>query len=145
MINKVILVGRTGTDPEIKTLKSGTLMATMSVATTEKVRDKDTQQMKDKTTWHKVVTFDPNLSKTIKDYVTKGTLLYLEGQIDVSQYTDSSGNKKYNTSILIPRYSGIMKMLGSKDSKQIDNRNSNASQFGTDDALPDDDIPDIPF
>lgn len=145
MINKVILVGRTGTDPEIKTLKSGTLMATMSVATTEKVRDKDTQQMKDKTTWHKVVTFDPNLSKTIKEYVTKGTLLYLEGQIDVSQYTDSSGNKKYNTSILIPRYSGIMKMLGSKDSKQIDNRNSNASQFGTDDALPDDDIPDIPF
>ena len=144
MINKVILVGRTGTDPEIKTIKSGE-MAIMSIATTEKVRDKDTQQMKDKTTWHKVVTFDPNLSKTIKSYVTKGTLIYLEGQIDVSQYTDSSGNKKYNTSILIPRYSGVMKMLGSKDSKQIDNRNSNASQFGTDDALPDDDIPDIPF
>jgi|TARA_B100001059_G_scaffold233703_1_gene274409 single-strand DNA-binding protein len=137
MINKVILVGRTGTDPEIKTLKSGTLMATMSVATTEKVRDKDTQQMKDKTTWHKVVTFDPNLSKTIKDYVTKGTLLYLEGQIDVSQYTDSSGNKKYNTSILIPRYSGIMKMLGGKQDKSIESVNK--------DALPDDDIPDIPF
>ena len=84
MINKVILVGRTGTDPEIKTLKSGSMMATMSIATTEKVRDKDTQQMKDKTTWHKVVTFDPNLAKTIKDYVNKGTLLYLEGQIDVS-------------------------------------------------------------
>jgi single-strand DNA-binding protein len=144
MINKVILVGRTGTDPEIKTIKSGE-MATMSIATTEKVRDKDTQQMKDKTTWHKVVTFDPNLCKTIKSFVTKGTLLYLEGMIDVSQYTDSNGNKKYNTSIMIPRYSGVMKMLGSKDAKQIDNRNSNASQFGTDDSLPDDDIPDIPF
>ena len=123
MINKVILVGRTGTDPEIKTIKSGE-MAIMSIATTEKVRDKDTQQMKDKTTWHKVVTFDPNLSKTIKNYVTKGTLVYLEGQIDVSQYTDSSGNKRYNTSILIPRYSGVMKMLGGKQDKSIESVNS---------------------
>ena len=136
MINKVILVGRTGTDPEIKTLKSGSMMATMSIATTEKVRDKDTQQMKDKTTWHKVVTFDPNLAKTIKDYVNKGTLLYLEGQIDVSQYTDSSGNKKFNTSILIPRYSGIMKMLGGKQGSKVDNTIEEIN-----DDLPDDPIP----
>ena len=136
MINKVILVGRTGTDPEIKTIKSGE-MAIMSIATTEKVRDKDTQQMTDKTTWHKVVTFDPNLSKTIKNYVSKGTMLYIEGQIDVSQYTDSNGNKRYNTSILIPRYSGIMKMLGGKNDKSVESVNN--------DALPDDDIPDIPF
>lgn len=136
MINKVILVGRTGTDPEIKTIKSGE-MAIMSIATTEKVRDKETQQMTDKTTWHKVVTFDPNLSNTIKNYVTKGTLIYLEGQIDVSQYTDNNGNKRYNTSILIPRYSGVMKMLGGKQDKSIESVNS--------DALPDDDIPDIPF
>jgi len=136
MINKVILVGRTGTDPEIKTIKSGE-MAIMSIATTEKVRDKDTQQMTDKTTWHKVVTFDPNLSKTIKNYVSKGTMLYIEGQIDVSQYTDSNGNKRYNTSILIPRYSGVMKMLGGKNDKSVESVNN--------DALPDDDIPDIPF
>jgi single-strand DNA-binding protein len=137
MINKVILVGRTGTDPEIKTIKGGSMMATMSIATTEKIRDKDTQQMKDKTTWHKVVTFDPNLTKTIKDYVNKGTLLYLEGQIDVSQYTDSSGNKKFNTSILIPRYSGVMKMLGGKQGSKIDNTIEEIN----DDALPDDPIP----
>jgi len=136
MINKVILVGRTGTDPEIKTIKSGE-MAIMSIATTEKVRDKETQQMTDKTTWHKVVTFDPNLSNTIKNYVTKGTLIYLEGQIDVSQYTDNNGNKRYNTSVLIPRYSGVMKMLGGKQDKSIESVNK--------DALPDDDIPDIPF
>jgi len=140
MINKVILVGRTGTDPEIKTIKSGE-MATMSIATTEKVRDKDTQQMKDKTTWHKVVTFDPNLCKTIKNYVNKGTLLYLEGMIDVSQYTDSNGNKKYNTSIMIPRYSGVMKMLGGKQGSKVDNTIENING----DSLPDDDIPDIPF
>ena len=137
MINKVILVGRTGTDPEIKTIKGGSMMATMSIATTEKIRDKDTQQMKDKTTWHKVVTFDPNLAKTIKDYVNKGTLLYLEGQIDVSQYTDSSGNKKFNTSILIPRYSGVMKMLGGKQGSKIDN---NIEEIN-DDSLTDDPIP----
>ena len=137
MINKVILVGRTGTDPEIKTIKGGSMMATMSIATTEKIRDKDTQQMKDKTTWHKVVTFDPNLAKTIKDYVNKGTLLYLEGQIDVSQYTDSSGNKKFNTSILIPRYSGVMKMLGGKQGSKIDNTIEEIN----DDALTDDPIP----
>ena len=103
----------------------------------KKVRDKDTQQMKDKTTWHKVVTFDPNLAKTIKDYVNKGTLLYLEGQIDVSQYIDSSGNKKFNTSILIPRYSGIMKMLGGKQGSKTDNTIEEIN----DDALPDDPIP----
>ena len=97
--------------------------------------------MKDKTTWHKVVTFDPNLAKTIKDYVNKGTLLYLEGQIDVSQYTDSSGNKRYNTSILIPRFSGVMKMLGGKQGSKVDNTIENING----DSLPDDDVPDIPF
>ena len=137
MINKVILVGRTGTDPEIKTIKGGSMMATMSIATTEKIRHKDTQEMKDNSTWHKVVTFDPNLAKTIKDYVNKGTLLYLEGQIDVSQYTDSSGNKKFNTSILIPRYSGVMKMLGGKQGSKIDNTIEEIN----DDALTDDPIP----
>ena len=136
MINRVILVGRLGTDPEIKATSKGDEFANFSLATSKKIKTKD-GTWQEKTTWHKITTFDPNLTQTIKNYVSKGTMLYIEGQIDVSQYTDSNGNKRYNTSILIPRYSGVMKMLGGKNDKSIESVNG--------DALPDDDIPDIPF
>ena len=135
MINKVILVGRLGVDPEIKATSKGDEYANFSLATSKKIKTKD-GTWQEKTTWHKITTFDPNLTKTIKDYVSKGTMLYLEGEIHVSEYTDSNGNKKYNTSIIIPRVTGVMKMLGGK---------SDAKKQPSND-LPDDDIPsDIPF
>jgi single-strand DNA-binding protein len=139
MINRVILVGRLGVDPEIKATSKGDEYANFSLATSKKIKTKD-GTWQEKTTWHKITTFDPNLTKTIKDYVTKGTMLYLEGEIDVSEYTDSNGNKKYNTSIIIPRVTGVMKMLSSKgDAKQKPAKDIN-------DDLPNDDIPsDIPF
>jgi single-strand DNA-binding protein len=139
MINKVILVGRLGVDPEIKATSKGDEYANFSLATSKKIKTKD-GTWQEKTTWHKITTFDPNLTKTIKDYVTKGTMLYLEGEIDVSEYTDSNGNKKYNTSIIIPRVTGVMKMLGGKgDAKQKPAKDIN-------DDLPNDDIPtEIPF
>tara|TARA_R100001510_G_scaffold56300_1_gene61592 strand:+ start:3505 stop:3912 length:408 start_codon:yes stop_codon:yes gene_type:complete len=135
MINKVILVGRLGVDPEIKATSKGDEYANFSLATSKKIKTKD-GTWQEKTTWHKITTFDPNLTKTIKDYVSKGTMLYLEGEIDVSEYTDSNGNKKYNTSIIIPRVTGVMKMLGGKGDAKKQPSND----------LPDDDIPsDIPF
>ena len=138
MINRVILVGRLGTDPEIKATSKGDEFANFSLATSKKYKSKD-GTWQEKTTWHKVTTFDPNLTQTIKNYVSKGTMLYLEGEIDVSEFTDSNGNKKYNTSIIIPRM-GIMKMISTKgDAKQSPTKDIN-------DDMPDDDIPsDIPF
>jgi single-strand DNA-binding protein len=135
MINRVILVGRLGVDPEIKATSKGDEYANFSLATSKKIKTKD-GTWQEKTTWHKITTFDPNLTKTIKDYVTKGTMLYLEGEIDVSEYTDSNGNKKYNTSIIIPRVTGVMKMLGGKQGSKTDNTIEQIN----------DDIPsDIPF
>jgi len=137
MINRVILVGRLGTDPEIKATSKGDEYANFSLATSKKIKTKD-GTWQEKTTWHKITTFDPNLTNTIKQYVSKGTMIYLEGEIDVSEYTDSSGTKKYNTSIIIPRVTGVMKMLGGKGDAK---KSSDSS-----DELPDDEIPnDIPF
>lgn len=134
MINKVILVGRLGVDPEIKATSKGDEYANFSLATSKKIKTKD-GTWQEKTTWHKITTFDPNLTNTIKNYVSKGTMLYLEGEIDVSEYTDQSGNKKYNTSIIIPRVTGVLKMLGGKgDAKQSPTKDIN-------DDLPDDPIP----
>jgi single-strand DNA-binding protein len=139
MINKVILLGRTGVDPEIRATKAGAEFATMSLATSKKIKDKTSGQWNDKTTWHKVVTFDENLVKTIKNYVKKGTQLYIEGEIDVSEYVDKDGKKKYTTSIQLPRYTGIMRMVGG-ESKSTNKEVSNNADI-------DDDIPveDIPF
>jgi single-strand DNA-binding protein len=127
-----------GTDPEIKATSKGDEFANFSLATSKKIKTKD-GTWQEKTTWHKVTTFDPNLTQTIKNYVKKGTMLYIEGEIDVSDYTDSNGNKRYNTSIIIPRM-GIMKMISTKgDAKQSPTKDIN-------DDMPDDDIPsDIPF
>ena len=135
MINKVILVGRLGVDPEIKATSKGDEYANFSLATSKKIKTKD-GTWQEKTTWHKITTFDPNLTNTIKNYVSKGTMLYLEGEIDVSEYTDQSGNKKYNTSIIIPRVTGVLKMLGGKQGSKTDNTIEQIN----------DDIPsDIPF
>tara|TARA_A100001201_G_scaffold21546_1_gene23934 strand:+ start:4602 stop:5012 length:411 start_codon:yes stop_codon:yes gene_type:complete len=135
MINKVILVGRLGVDPEIKATSKGDEYANFSLATSKKIKTKD-GTWQEKTTWHKITTFDPNLTNTIKNYVSKGTMLYLEGEIDVSEYTDQSGNKKYNTSIIIPRVTGVLKMLGGKQGSKTDNT---IEQINDD--LPDDPIP----
>ena len=135
MINKVILVGRLGVDPEIKATSKGDEYANFSLATSKKIKTKD-GTWQEKTTWHKITTFDPNLTNTIKNYVQNGTMLYLEGEIDVSEYTDQSGNKKYNTSIIIPRVTGVLKMLGGKQGSKTDNT---IEQINDD--LPDDPIP----
>lgn len=141
MINRVILVGRLGTEPEIKATSKGDEYANFSLATSKKIKSKD-GTWQEKTTWHKITTFDPNLTNTIKNYVNKGTMVYLEGEIDVSEYTDSSGNKRYNTSIIIPRVTGVMKMLGGKT------QTNGVEQVNGHKELPDDAIPtgnDIPF
>ena len=108
MINKVILVGRLGADPEVKQTKKGDTMANLSLATNKKFKDDE------KTTWHKVVVFDPRIADTMGKYAKKGTMLYIEGEIETRSYKDASDNQRYVTEVVVPRYSGVIKMVSPK-------------------------------
>jgi single-strand DNA-binding protein len=113
MINKVILLGRVGSDPEVKISTREEKFAGFSLATSERFKNKSSE-WQEKTQWHRVVCWDPNIAKTIETYVKKGTTLYIEGQIETRQY-DLNGETKYTTEIIIPRFKGILKMIGGKD------------------------------
>jgi len=113
MINKVILLGRVGSDPEVKISTREEKFAGFSLATSERFKNKS-NEWQEKTQWHRVVCWDPNIAKTIETYVKKGTTLYIEGQIETRQY-DQNGETKYTTEIIIPRFKGILKMIGGKD------------------------------
>jgi len=113
MINKVILLGRVGSDPEVKVSVKEEKFASFSLATSEKYKDKS-GEWQEKTQWHRLVCWDPNIAKTIETYVKKGTMLYVEGQVETRQY-DINGETKYVTEIIIPRFKGILKMIGGKD------------------------------
>ncbi len=116
MINKVMLIGRLGADPEVKQTKNGDNFANLSLATNKKFKDKE------KTTWHKIVVFDPRIADTMGKYAKTGTLLYVEGEIETRSYKDANGNNRYVTEIIVPRYSGVIRMVGSKsESKSSDN------------------------
>lgn len=113
MINKVILLGRVGSDPEVKISTREEKFAGFSLATSERFKNKS-GEWQEKTQWHRIVCWDPNIAKTIETYVKKGTTLYIEGQIETRQY-DQNGETKYTTEIIIPRFKGILKMIGGKD------------------------------
>ena len=110
MINKVILVGRLGADPEVKQTKKGDSMANLSLATNKKFKEEE------KTTWHKVVVFDPRIADTMGKYAKKGTMLYVEGEIETRSYKDANDNQRYVTEVVVPRYSGVVKMVSPKES-----------------------------
>ena len=109
MINRVILLGRVGSDPEVRISTKEEKFANFSLATSEKF--KQGNEWKEKTQWHKCTCWDPNLSATIEKFVKKGTMLYIEGQVETRQY-DHNGETKYVTEIILPRYKGVLKMIG---------------------------------
>ena len=113
MINKVMLVGRLGADPEIKQTKSGDKFANLSLATNKKFKAKD-GSMTEKTTWHKIVVFDPRLAENMEKYAKTGTQLYVEGELETRQYKDSNGQNRIVTEVVIPRFTGQIKMVGDK-------------------------------
>jgi single-strand DNA-binding protein len=136
-LNKVLLIGRLGNDPEIKQMQNGKSVARLSVATSESWKDKNTGERKEKTEWHRVVIFNEGLVDVVQKYLKKGAQVYIEGQLNTNKYTDSNGQEKYSTQVVLQGYNSSLTMLDGKnslfgDSKKIDN-----SQ------LPSDDIPDI--
>lgn len=116
-VNKVILVGNLGRDPEVRTMQDGNPVVNLSVATSENWRDKNTGERREKTEWHRVVIFNEKLAEVVQKYLRKGSKVYLEGQLQTRKWTDQSGQEKYSTEVVLQRYRGELTMLdGRSDS-----------------------------
>ena len=110
-VNKVILVGNLGADPEIRTLGSGDRVANLRVATSETWRDRTSGERKERTEWHRVVIFNDNLVKVAESYLRKGSKVYLEGAIQTRKWTDQSGVEKFSTEVVLQKFRGELTML----------------------------------
>ena len=111
-VNKVIIVGNLGADPEIKRMSNGDQLVNLSVATSETWRDKGSGERREKTEWHRVVIFNENLGKVAEQYLKKGMKVYLEGQLQTRSWDDQqSGQKRYSTEVVLQRYRGELQML----------------------------------
>src|SRR5579862_3655570 len=110
-VNKVILVGNLGRDPEIRTLNSGDRVANLSVATSETWRDRQSGERKEKTEWHRVVIFNDNLVKVAESFLKKGAKVYLEGALQTRKWTDQSGQEKFSTEVVLQKFRGELTML----------------------------------
>lgn len=115
-LNKVMLIGNLGKDPEIRAMQSGSEIANLTVATAESWKDKNTGEKKEKTEWHRVVVFNANLVNVCKNYLKKGSKVYLEGQLQTRKWTDKDGAEKYSTEIVLQNFGGTIIMLDGKQS-----------------------------
>ena len=144
-LNKVLLIGRLGIDPEIKQMINGKSVARLSLATSQTWKDKNTGEKKEKTEWHRIVVFNEGLVNVVQQYLKKGAQVYVEGQLSTRKWKDEqSGQDKYTTEILIQGYNSSLTMLGSinqnsipsQDAKKNLDDNNIASQDDLDDDIP---------
>ena len=148
-LNKVLLIGRLGNDPEIKQMVNGKNVARLSIATSNTWKDKNTGEKKEKTEWHRVVIFNEGLVNIVQQYVKKGAQVYIEGQLTTRKWKDEkSGLDRYSTEIVLQGFNSTFKILSSKNS-QIENlkdNNINKSSLPNDEVVPSNDLDDeIPF
>jgi single-strand DNA-binding protein len=129
-VNKVILVGNLGKDPEIRTLNSGDRVANLRIATSESWRDKSSGERKEKTEWHQVVIFNDNLVKVAENYLRKGSTVYIEGALQTRKWTDQQGVEKYSTEVVLQKFRGELTMLGGRGGGDSMNEDSGASSGG---------------
>lgn len=110
-VNKVILIGNLGRDPEIRSTNDGTRIANLALATSESWRDRNSGERKERTEWHRVVIFNERLVEIVEKYVRKGSKLYIEGALQTRKWTDNAGVEKYSTEIVLQRFRGELTML----------------------------------
>jgi single-strand DNA-binding protein len=113
-VNKVILVGNLGRDPEVRNMPSGGMIVQMSVATSENWRDKASGERKERTEWHRVVIFNDKLGEIAQKYLRKGSKVYLEGQLTTRKWTDKDNQERYTTEVVVPRFGGTLTLLDSR-------------------------------
>ncbi|MFN3224777.1 MAG: single-stranded DNA-binding protein [Hyphomicrobiales bacterium] len=117
-VNKVILVGNLGADPEVRTMQSGDKLVNLSVATSETWRDRQSGERREKTEWHRVVIFNENLAKVAEQYLRKGSKVYLEGQLQTRKWQDQNGQDRYSTEVVLQKYRGELTMLDGRNDRQ---------------------------
>ena len=150
-VNKVTLVGNLGRDPEVRAMQNGDKIIQLSVATSDRWKDKSTGEQRERTEWHRVVIFNDALGKIAEQYLKKGSTVYLEGQLQTRKWTDQqSGQEKYTTEVVLQRYRGELTLLGSRPENQISNDQQNAeidqsSQISMSDDIASDLDDEIPF
>ena len=126
-VNKVTLVGNLGRDPEVRAMQNGDKIIQLSVATSDRWKDKISGEQRERTEWHRVVIFNDALGKIAEQYLKKGSTVYLEGQLQTRKWTDQqSGQEKYTTEVVLQRYRGELTLLGSRPENQISNDQQNA-------------------
>jgi len=113
-VNKVILVGNLGRDPEVRHTQDGKPIVNLSLATSESWRDRNTGERKEKTEWHRVVIFNEGLAKVAEQYLKKGSTIYIEGQLQTRKYTDKDGVEKYSTEIVLQGFNSVLTMIGGR-------------------------------
>jgi single-strand DNA-binding protein len=145
-LNKVMLIGNVGKDPEIRSTQEGKEIASFPLATSESWRDRNTGEKREKTEWHRVVIFPEGLVQVIKNYVKKGSKVYLEGSLQTRKWEDNNGQERYTTEIVLQGYTSTMVLLdrsgggsGNYDSDNSSRNNNDAPSFQLDQI--DDDIP----
>ena len=145
-LNKVLLIGRLGADPEIKQMVNGKSVARLSLATSQSWKDKSTGEKKEKTEWHRIVVFNEGLVNVVQQYLKKGAQVYVEGQLSTRKWKDEqSGQDKYSTEILIQGYNSSLTMLGGGNQSSIPSQDNKQTIEDTSQATPNDLDDDIPF
>ena len=148
-VNKVILLGNIGKNPDIKSTQNGSKLASFSIATSKRWKDKQTQEYKDKTEWHKVVVFGEGLVDIVDKYVKKGSKIYIEGELQTRKWQDQTGNDRYTTEIVLQGFNSTLTLLDNKGNstsvsekseENIVKNNTPESQNEKDSSI-DDDIP----
>jgi single-strand DNA-binding protein len=119
-VNKVILIGNLGRDPEIRSTQNGKRIANLSIATSEKWKDKNSGEAKEKTEWHRVVIFNDRLSDVCEKYLSKGSKVYLEGALETRKWEDQAGQEKYSTEVVLREFKGTLTILDGKKSGEED-------------------------
>ena len=123
-VNKVILLGNLGRDPEIRSMQSGAKMASFSIATSKRWKDRNTQEQKEKTSWHNIVVFGDGLVDIVEKYVKKGSKIYVEGEIQTRKWQDKDSNDRYTTEIILQGYNCNLTLLDSRNNASMGNENS---------------------
>ena len=128
-VNKVILLGNLGRDPDIRSMQSGSKMASFSIATSKRWKDRSTQEQKEKTSWHNIVVFGDGLVDIVEKYVKKGSKIYVEGELQTRKWEDKDGNDRYTTEVVLQGYNCNLTLLDSRNnnSNTVDNQSQDSS------------------
>ena len=135
-VNKVILIGNLGRDPEVRTFQNGGKVCNFSIATSESWKDRNTGERQERTQWHNIAIFSEPISNIAEQYLRKGSKVFLEGQLETRKWQDQSGNDRYTTEVVIRPFGGNLTLLDSRTDQGVQNFESNQSSSLGDDSVP---------